>query len=132
MASYSMAEYSYGTSDQDIARYRNRAGGKPPTGGELFKFSRQGIVAAPCGRLDKDGAGSRTTVEAREIGHTRGQRALRKQAVNNGNPERAKIIVRVYELWENAGMPEGRAEEFYHQAEQELRNEEEKLVRRTL
>ena len=35
-----------------------------------------------------------------------------------------KVIVRAYELWEKAGMPEGRAQEFYHQAEQELRNEE--------
>ena len=40
------------------------------------------------------------------------------------NPDRATIIVRAYELWEQAGMPEGRAEEFYHQLEQQLRNEE--------
>nr|WP_157043846.1 DUF2934 domain-containing protein [Nitrobacter hamburgensis] len=29
------------------------------------------------------------------------------------------------ELWEQAGCPEGRAEEFYHQAEQELREQNE-------
>ena len=41
------------------------------------------------------------------------------------NPDRAQIIKRAYELWEQAGSPEGRAEEFYHQAEQELQNETE-------
>ena len=40
------------------------------------------------------------------------------------NPDRAKIIKRAYELWEEAGSPEGRAEEFYHQAEEALRNED--------
>jgi DUF2934 family protein len=39
------------------------------------------------------------------------------------DPDRARIIERAYELWEAAGRPEGRAEEFYHQAEQELREE---------
>jgi hypothetical protein len=40
------------------------------------------------------------------------------------NPDRAQIILRAYQLWEQAGSPEGRAEEFYHLAEQQLRNEE--------
>jgi hypothetical protein len=31
-------------------------------------------------------------------------------------------IVRAYELWEQAGMPEGMEQEFYRQAEQELRD----------
>jgi hypothetical protein len=39
-------------------------------------------------------------------------------------PDRAKIMKRAFELWEDAGMPEGRAEEFYHLAEQKLREEE--------
>jgi hypothetical protein len=34
-----------------------------------------------------------------------------------------QIIHRAYELWEQAGKPEGRDKEFYQQAEQELRNE---------
>jgi DUF2934 family protein len=38
---------------------------------------------------------------------------------------------RAYVLWEQAGMPEGRAEEFYHQAEQELRNEDKSDPSRT-
>ena len=39
------------------------------------------------------------------------------------NPTKDQVIHRAYELWEQAGKPEGRDEEFYHQAEQELRNE---------
>jgi hypothetical protein len=31
-----------------------------------------------------------------------------------------QIIHRAYQLWEQAGKPEGRDKEFYHQAEQEL------------
>jgi hypothetical protein len=31
------------------------------------------------------------------------------------------IALRAYELWEAAGRPEGRAEDFYFQAEEELR-----------
>jgi hypothetical protein len=30
---------------------------------------------------------------------------------------------RAYELWEKAGKPEGRDQEFYHQAERELEGE---------
>ena len=40
------------------------------------------------------------------------------------NPTREQIIHRAYELWEQAGKPEGRDQEFYHQAEQELRNQD--------
>jgi hypothetical protein len=35
------------------------------------------------------------------------------------NPDRAQIILRAYKLWERAGRPEGRAEEFYPLAEQQ-------------
>jgi hypothetical protein len=37
-------------------------------------------------------------------------------------PTKMEIVRRAYELWQQAGMPEGRDQEFYHQAEQELRN----------
>jgi hypothetical protein len=40
-------------------------------------------------------------------------------------PTEEQIIHRAYELWEQANKPEGRDQEFYHQAEQELRNEDE-------
>lgn len=40
------------------------------------------------------------------------------------NPTKEQIIHRAYELWEQAGKPDGRDEEFYHQAEQELRSTE--------
>jgi hypothetical protein len=39
-------------------------------------------------------------------------------------PDRLKVMKRAYELWEQAGMPQGSAEKFYHQAEEELRNKE--------
>ena len=38
-------------------------------------------------------------------------------------PTEQQIIERAYELWEKAGRPEGRAEEFYRNAEQELRTD---------
>jgi hypothetical protein len=37
------------------------------------------------------------------------------------NPTREQVIHRAYQLWEQAGKPDGRDEEFYHQAEKELR-----------
>jgi hypothetical protein len=39
-------------------------------------------------------------------------------------PAPMDIVRRAYELWQQAGEPAGRDEEFYHQAEQELRNED--------
>jgi hypothetical protein len=38
------------------------------------------------------------------------------------NPTEIQIARRAYELWEQAGKPEGRDQEFYHLAEQELRD----------
>ncbi len=38
------------------------------------------------------------------------------------NPTQIQIVRRAYELWEQAGKPEGRDQEFYHLAEQELRD----------
>jgi hypothetical protein len=35
-------------------------------------------------------------------------------------PTKEQIIHRAYELWEQAGKPDGRDREFYHQAEREL------------
>jgi hypothetical protein len=46
-------------------------------------------------------------------------------------PTREQVIHRAYELWEKADKPEGRDQEFYHQAEQELRNEEKSSSLRT-
>jgi hypothetical protein len=47
------------------------------------------------------------------------------------NPTEKDVIHRAYQLWEEAGKPEGRDEEFYHQAEQELRNEDKSSPLRT-
>jgi hypothetical protein len=38
-------------------------------------------------------------------------------------PTKEQITNRAYELWEQAGQPEGRDEEFYLQAEKELQEE---------
>jgi hypothetical protein len=46
-------------------------------------------------------------------------------------PTKEQIIHRAYELWEQAGKPDGRDQEFYHQAEQELRNEDKSSPVRT-
>ena len=47
------------------------------------------------------------------------------------NPTQDQIIHRAYELWEQAGKPDDRDQEFYHQAEQELRNEKKSSPVRT-
>ena len=41
------------------------------------------------------------------------------------NPTGMQIVRRAYQLWEQAGKPEGRDQEFYHEAERQLRNEDE-------
>jgi hypothetical protein len=46
-------------------------------------------------------------------------------------PTKDQIIHRAYELWEQAGKPEGRDDEFYHLAEQELRNTDKSSPLRT-
>jgi hypothetical protein len=38
------------------------------------------------------------------------------------SPTPDEITKRAFEIWEKNGQPEGRNEEFYHLAEQELRN----------
>jgi hypothetical protein len=40
-------------------------------------------------------------------------------------PSEMDIVRRAYELWERTGKPDGRDQEFYHQAEQELQKENE-------
>jgi RNA polymerase-interacting CarD/CdnL/TRCF family regulator len=39
-------------------------------------------------------------------------------------PAEMDIVRRAYEFWEQAGKPDGRDQEFYHQAERELQNEQ--------
>jgi hypothetical protein len=46
-------------------------------------------------------------------------------------PTEKEIAARAYKLWEAAGMPPGRDEEFWQAAEQELLNEEKSEPRRT-
>jgi hypothetical protein len=47
------------------------------------------------------------------------------------NPTEKEIKKRAYELWEEAGKPEGREDEFWQLAEQELRNEDKASPTRT-
>ena len=44
-------------------------------------------------------------------------------------PAEMDIVRRAYELWGQAGKPDGRDQEFYHQAERELQNTNEQAVR---
>jgi hypothetical protein len=53
----------------------------------------------------------------------------RKPAMEN--PTQIQIVRRAYELWEQAGKPDGRDEEFYHLAEQELRDADKSSLLRT-
>ena len=43
-------------------------------------------------------------------------------------PAEMDIVRRAYELWEQAGNSDGRDQEFYHQAEQELKNANEHSI----
>jgi hypothetical protein len=47
-------------------------------------------------------------------------------------PSKREIDARAYQLWEKAGRPEGREDEFWHLAQQELRNEDKSSPMRTL
>jgi hypothetical protein len=47
------------------------------------------------------------------------------------NPTQMDVVRRAYELWQQAGEPAGKDQEFYHQAEQELRNEDKASPLRT-
>ena len=46
-----------------------------------------------------------------------------RQETHATEPTEEDIKRRAYDLWEKAGQPEGRDEEFYRLAEQQLRNE---------
>jgi hypothetical protein len=46
-------------------------------------------------------------------------------------PSKKEIAARAYKLWEQNGQPEGREDEFWHLAEQELLNEDESSPLRT-
>jgi hypothetical protein len=46
-------------------------------------------------------------------------------------PSKQEIDARAYQLWEKAGRPEGREDEFWHLAQQELRNEDKSSPTRT-
>jgi hypothetical protein len=43
-------------------------------------------------------------------------------------PAEMDIVRRAYGLWEQAGKPDGRDQEFYHQAERELQTANEQAI----
>jgi hypothetical protein len=61
----------------------------------------------------------------------RNGRGLVKDARKMKKPAEIDIVRRAYELWQQAGEPEGKDQEFYHLAEQELRNADESSPLRT-
>jgi hypothetical protein len=48
------------------------------------------------------------------------ERDRRTQEQSVVRPRGIEIVRRAYELWEQAGKPEGKDQEFYHEAESEL------------
>jgi len=50
---------------------------------------------------------------------------------NMAKPSEKEIAARAYQLWEENGRPEGKEEEFWHVAEQELLNEDKSNPLRT-
>ena len=46
-------------------------------------------------------------------------------------PSKQEIEARAYQLWEEAGCPKDREDEFWHLAQQELRNEDKSPPTRT-
>jgi len=72
-------------------------------------------------------AGSKRSVEAAIITDGNGRELMTipvqdvlPETVKMGRPTSKDIERRAYELWANAGMPEGRDQEFYYLAEHEL------------
>lgn len=57
--------------------------------------------------------------------------ALHKQEMQLSEPTEQEIRDRAHRLWEQAGKPEGREDEFWRAAEQELRNEDKSNTLRT-
>jgi Protein of unknown function (DUF2934) len=53
------------------------------------------------------------------------------RSISMVEPAHIDIVRRAYELWQQAGEPEGKDQEFYHQAEQELRNADKSSPLRT-
>jgi hypothetical protein len=49
-----------------------------------------------------------------------------------GKPAQIDIVRRAYQLWQQAGEPRGRDEEFYHQAEKELQEALDKSIPRPM
>jgi hypothetical protein len=47
-------------------------------------------------------------------------------------PSEREIMERAYQIWERNGRPENREDEFWHQAQQELRTEDKSNTTRTL
>lgn len=103
--SESMADYSYGVSGHHSELYRRKAAECRRQAENCLDYPNRQMWLS----LADDWIKMAQEVERR---------------TGMENPNRAEIIKRANQLWERAGSPEGRAEEFYHQAEQELLEQE--------
>ena len=56
-------------------------------------------------------------------------RACHSESKKMEKPTKEQIIHRAYQLWDQAGKPEGRDEEFYYQAERELNEDSEPPIK---
>jgi hypothetical protein len=80
-----------------------------------------------CGRLVTDAHGAQSACDAAAIDPV----AIADEVVRGLIPRKRLRDLTCNELWQQAGEPVGRDEEFYHQAEQELRNEDKSSPLRT-
>ena len=60
-----------------------------------------------------------------------GRVVLQLGGILMAEPSKQEIDARAYQLWEQAGRPEGQEAKFWHLAEQELRNEDKGSPTRT-
>jgi hypothetical protein len=63
--------------------------------------------------------------------HMKGGAVLQRRRNAVAEPSKQEIEARAYKLWEQAGRPKDREAEFWHLAEQELRNEDKDSPTRT-
>jgi hypothetical protein len=122
-----MADYSYGVSDHDVTLYRRKAEEcRREAEKSLSSLDKEAWL-----RLAEEWTKMAQEVERRlSVAGTDGEPS-ECRPTGMEDPERAQIIIRAYKLWERAGSPEGRAEEFYYLAEQQLRGEEQSDPTRT-
>jgi hypothetical protein len=77
-------------------------------------------------------AGVKPFAAAEYLAEFQGGALLNSRSSQIGKPTEMDIVRRAYELCQQAGKPQGKDQEFYHQAERELRRRIEGNFRRHL